>query len=261
MLLCVDIGNSHTMLGLVEDAPGSTPRVVADWRVMTDARRTADEWPVLLRGLLGARLDELDGIAVCATVPAVLHEWRDMLTRHFGRLPSVVVEPGVRTGVPILMDNPREVGTDRIANALAAATIYGGPAVVVDFGGTATTFDVVSAAGQYVGGAIAPGLEISLEALGRGGAQLRKVELARPRSVIAKNTVEALQSGMVFGMAAQVEGIVARMIAELGAAPADVHVIATGYLAGLVVEECSCFTERAPWLTLLGLALVFRRNY
>jgi type III pantothenate kinase len=259
MLLCVDIGNSHTLLGLVEESDGA-PRVVADWRVMTDARRTADEWPILLRGLLGERLDELDGIAVCATVPAVLHEWRDMLARHFGQVPSVVVEPGVRTGVPILMDNPREVGTDRIANALAAATIYGGPAIVVDFGGTATTFDVVSAAGQYVGGAIAPGLEVSLEALGRRGAQLRKVELARPRSVIAKNTVEALQSGMVFGMAAQVEGIVARMIAELGAVPADVHVIATGYLADLVVEECSCFTDRAPWLTLSGLALVFRRN-
>jgi type III pantothenate kinase len=259
MLLCADIGNSHTLLGLVEEADGG-PRVVADWRVMTDARRTADEWPILLRGLLGERLDELDGIAVCATVPAVLHEWRDMLARHFGQVPSVVVEPGVRTGVPILMDNPREVGTDRIANALAAATIYGGPAIVVDFGGTATTFDVVSAAGQYVGGAIAPGLEISLEALGRRGAQLRKVELARPRSVIAKNTVEALQSGMVFGMAAQVEGIVARMISELRAEIADVHVIATGYLADLVVGECSCFTDRAPWLTLSGLALVFRRN-
>ncbi len=136
----------------------------------------------------------------------------------------MVVEPGVRTGVPVLMDNPREVGTDRIINALAAVHEYGGPAIVVDFGGTATTFDVVSAKGQYVGGAIAPGIEISLEALGRRGAQLRKVELLRPRSVIAKNTVEALQSGMVFGVASQVEGIVARMIAELGAEPADVRV-------------------------------------
>ena len=145
-----------------------------------------------------------------------------MLARHFADVPHVVVEPGVRTGVPVLMDNPREVGTDRILNALAAATDFGGPAIVVDFGGTATTFDVVSAQGQYVGGAIAPGIEISLEALGRRGAQLRKVELLRPRSVIAKNTVEALQSGMVFGVASQVEGIVARMIAELGADPADV---------------------------------------
>ena len=151
--------------------------------------------------------DQVVGIAVCATVPAVLHEWRDMLVRHYGDVPNVVVEPGVRTGVPVLMDNPREVGTDRIVNALAAANLYDGPAIVVDFG-TATTFDVVSPRGEYVGGAIAPGIDISLEALGRRGAQLRKVELLRPRTVIAKNTVEALQSGMVFGFASQVDGIV-----------------------------------------------------
>lgn len=254
-LLCADIGNSHTVLGLVADGV-----VLAEWRVATDERNTADEWAVLLRGLLGAALDEVDGIAVCATVPAVLHEWREMLTRHFAAVSRVVVEPGVRTGVPVLMDNPREVGTDRIINALAAVHEYGGPAIIVDFGGTATTFDVVSPQGQYVGGAISPGIEISLEALGRRGAQLRKVELLRPRSVIAKNTVEALQSGMVFGVAAQVEGIVERMIAELEVEPADVHVIATGYLAPVVLDECRCFTQHAPWLTLRGLELVFERN-
>jgi len=254
-LLAVDIGNAHTVLGLLHDGA-----VEADWRVSTDDRRSADEWAVLLRGLLGDAIDEVDGIAVCSTVPAVLHEWREMLPRHFAAVPAVVVEPGVRTGIPVLTDNPREVGSDRIINALAAATEYGGPAIVVDFGGTATTFDVVSGAGQYIGGAIAPGLEISLEALGRRGAQLRKVELARPRTVIAKNTVEALQSGMVFGVAAQVEGIVARMTEELGAAPEDVRVIATGYLAPLIVDECRCFTDVAPWLTLRGLELVFQRN-
>ena len=226
-LLAADIGNSHTFLGLFE---AGDDRVTHHWRVATDERRTSDEWAVLVRGLL-ADVDaaEVTGISVCATVPAVLHEWRDMMARHFAHARSVVVEPGVRTGVPVLMDNPREVGADRIVNALAAATLYGGPAIVVDFG-TATTFDVVSGAGQYIGGAIAPGIEISLEALGRRGAQLRKVELARPRSVIAKNTVEALQSGMIFGVAAQVEGIVDRMIAELGAAVPDVTVIATGHL-------------------------------
>ncbi|MDO9497046.1 MAG: type III pantothenate kinase [Nocardioides sp.] len=254
-LLAVDIGNAHTVLGLVCDG-----QVSADWRVATDERRTSDEWSVMLRGLLGDLVDQVDGIVVCATVPAVLHEWRDMLVRHFGDVPHVVVEPGVRTGVPVLMDNPREVGSDRIINALAAATVYGGPAIVVDFGGTATTFDVVSEKGQYVGGAIAPGIEISLEALGRRGAQLRKVELLRPRSVIAKNTVEALQSGMVFGVASQVEGIVDRMIGELGVAPQSVHVVATGYLAPLVIDECRCFTEHSPWLTLIGLELVFARN-
>lgn len=254
-LLAADIGNSHTMLGLLTDG-----QVSADWRIATDERRTADEWAVLLRGLLGLALDEVEAIAVCATVPAVLHEWRDMLARHFAAVPHVVVEPGVRTGLPVLTDNPREVGTDRIINALAAVHEYGGPAIVVDFGGTATTFDVISAAGQYVGGAIAPGIEISLEALGRRGAQLRKVELARPRSVIAKNTVEALQSGMVFGVAAQVEGLVARMIAELDVPAGEVNVIATGYLASLVVDECRCFTHHSPWLTLRGLELVFERN-
>ena len=253
-LLAADIGNSHTFIGLLDGED-----VTAHWRVNTDERRTADEWSVLLRGLLDERLGDVDGIAVCATVPAVLHEWREMLERHFHDVRAIVVEPGVRTGIPVLMDNPREVGTDRIVNSLAAATIYGGPAIVVDFG-TATTFDVVNGKGQYVGGAISPGIETSLEALGRRGAQLRKIELARPRSVIAKNTVEALQSGMVFGVAAQVEGLVARMIAELGEPVEDVTVIATGHLAPLLVDDCGCFTVHSPWLTLQGLRLVFERN-
>ncbi len=253
-LLAADIGNSHTFIGLLDGE-----EVTAHWRVNTDERRTADEWSVLLRGLLNERLDDVNGIVVCATVPAVLHEWREMLERHFHDVRAIVVEPGVRTGIPVLMDNPREVGTDRIVNSLAAAELYGGPAIVVDFG-TATTFDVVNGKGQYVGGAISPGIETSLEALGRRGAQLRKIELARPRSVIAKNTVEALQSGMVFGVAAQVEGLVARMIAELGAPVDDVTVISTGHLATLLVDDCACFTEHSPWLTLQGLRLVFERN-
>jgi type III pantothenate kinase len=158
------------------------------------------------------------------------------------------------------MDNPREVGTDRIINALAAVHEYGGPAIVVDFGGTATTFDVVNSAGQYIGGAISPGIEISLEALQRRGAQLRMVELRRPRSVIARNTVEALQSGMVFGVASMVDGIVVRMLEELGLDRSEATVVATGYLAPLVYDECRCFTHHDPWLTLRGLELVYRRN-
>lgn len=253
-LLAVDIGNTHTSVGVLDGE-----RIVADWRVATDERRTADEWVVLIRGLVSTELDEVTAIALCATVPAVLHEWREMLERHFPHVPAHVVEPGVRTGLPILMDNPREVGADRIVNALAAATLYGGPAVVVDFG-TAITFDVVNDKGQYVGGVISPGIEISLEALGRRGAQLRKVELVRPRSVIAKNTVEALQSGMLFGVAAQVDGLVERIIAELGADSEDVTVIATGHLAPLVLDECSCFDAHEPALTLQGLRLVHERN-
>lgn len=254
-LLAADVRNSDTVLGLLDEG-----EVVAHWRVSTDERRTADEWAVLLRGLLADAGREMDGLVVCSTVPAVLHEWRDMVDRHFSAMRSVVVEPGVRTGVPVLTDNPREVGTDRIVNALAALKEFGGPAIVVDFGGTATTFDVVNPAGQYIGGAIAPGIELSLDALGRRGAQLRKVELQRPRTVIAKNTVEALQSGMIFGMAAQVEGVVARMIAELGVPVDEVQVIATGHLAPLVRDECSCFTAHSPWLTLQGLRLVFEKN-
>lgn len=261
-LLAADVGNSITQLGLLDGE-----EVVAHWRVSTDEHRTADEWAVLVRGLLAQGdgvggaigLDRVDGIALAATVPAALGEWREMLATHFVDIPSVVVEPGVRTGIPVRMDNPREVGTDRIMNSLAALHLHGAPAVVVDFG-TATTFDVVSADGHYVGGAISPGMEISLEALGRRGAQLRMVELARPRTVIAKNTVEALQSGMIFGVAAQVEGLVARMIDELGASAEEVAVIATGPLAPLVVAECSCFTAHEPWLTLQGLRLVFEKN-
>jgi type III pantothenate kinase len=256
MLLCADIGNSHTTLGLVDDGD-----VLDHWRVATDERRTADEWGVLLKGLLSDSpvSGPIAGVAVCSTVPSVLHEWRDMLRQYYGDTHHVVVEPGVKTGVPVLMDNPREVGSDRIVNALAAAHLYEGPTIVVDFG-TATTFDVVSAKGEYVGGAIAPGIDISLEALGRRGAQLRKVELLRPRAVIAKNTVEALQSGILYGFASQVDGIVGRMLDELGLEPGQANVVATGGLAPLVVEECASFTDHQPWLTLLGLEIVYARN-
>ncbi len=254
-LLAVDVGNAHTVLGLISDGV-----VSAHWRVSTDVHRTADEWAVLMRGLLGRRLPDIEGIVLCSTVPGVTQAGREMLVRHFDDVPHLVVEPGVRTGISVLTDNPREVGTDRIVNALAAATDFGGPAIVVDFGATATTFDVVNARGQYIGGAISPGLELSLEALGRRGAQLRQVELTRPRSVIAKNTVEALQSGMVFGVASLVEGIVERMIIALEVPTEDVRVIATGYLAGLVADECDCFTDHEPWLTLRGLELVFSKN-
>ena len=178
---------------------------------------------------------------------------------YYDDVPVVVVEPGVRTGVPILTDNPKEVGSDRIVNSLAAATHHGGPAIVVDFG-TATTFDAVSAKGEYLGGAIAPGVEISVEALGARGAQLRKVELARPRSVIGRNTVEALQSGILFGFAGQVDGIVQRMAAELADDPESVTVIATGGLAPMVIDESEAIDAHDPWLTLRGLKLVFERN-
>jgi type III pantothenate kinase len=179
--------------------------------------------------------------------------------RYYGDIPAVLVEPGVKTGVPVLMDNPKEVGADRIINALAAVELYGGPCVVVDFG-TATTFDAVSERGEYVGGVIAPGIEISVDALGVRGAQLRKIELARPRSVIGKNTVEAMQSGILYGFAGQVDGVVDRIARELTDDPDDVTVIATGGLAPMVLGDASAIDEHEPWLTLIGLRLVYERN-
>jgi type III pantothenate kinase len=267
MLLAIDVGNTHTVIGLVDvpppDAPAEAVEVLEHWRVATDERRTSDEWVVLVEGLLARHLDiddeVVDGLAVCSTVPAVLHEMRDMAARHYADVPTVIVEPGVRTGIPVLVDNPREVGTDRILNALAAYRLHGGPAIVVDFG-TATTFDVVSERGEYLGGAIAPGIGISLDALGERGAQLRKVELARPRSVIAKNTVEALQSGVLYGFAGQVDGVVDRMLAELGRERDEVVVVATGGLATLVLAESTTLDRFEPWLTLVGLCLVWQRN-
>ena len=254
MLLCIDIGNSDTVLGLFDGES-----LTRHWRVSTSGNRTSDEWHLLVSGLLRPTGGRLDGISVCSTVPVVLQEMREMLRTHHSDLACLIVEPGVRTGVPVRMDNPREVGTDRILNALAALRLHGAPCIVVDFG-TATTYDVVSARGEYVGGAIAPGIGLSLEALGRAGAQLRRVELLRPRTVVAKNTVEALQSGAVFGFAGQVEGLVNRMVAELGLDREDVTVVATGGLASVVVEECAAIDVPDPWLTLHGLRLVHARN-
>ena len=258
MLLAFDVGNTHTVIGLFRGE-----QLLEHWRVATDARRTADELAIVVRGLLdrypAAHGQDVTGIVVCSTVPSVLQEMRDMARRYYGAVPTVVVEPGVRTGIPVLTDNPKEVGADRIVNSLAAVARYGGPCIVVDFG-TATTFDAVSARGEYLGGAIAPGIEVSVDALGARGAQLRKVELSRPRSVIGKNTVEALQSGILYGFAGQVDGIVDLMAAELAEDPSQVCVIATGGLAPLVIEESRTVTEHDPWLTLEGLRLVYERN-
>ncbi|WP_067466991.1 type III pantothenate kinase [Actinomadura macra] len=258
MLLTIDVGNTHTVLGLFEG-----DEVIEHWRINTDPRRTADEIAVVLQGLVqqSPLLAETDisGIALCSTVPSVLHEMREMCRRYYGDVSAVIVEPGVKTGVPVRMDNPKEVGADRIVNALAAVHLHGGPAIVVDFG-TATTFDAVSAKGEYVGGAIAPGIEISIDALSSRGAQLHKIELVRPRSVVAKNTVEALQSGIIFGFAGQVDGIVERMSEELADVPEEVTIIATGGLAPLVLEESRSIDVFEPWLTLVGLRLIYQRN-
>ena len=270
MLLAIDVGNTNTVLGIFDGE-----EVIEHWRIATVPDRTADEIAVVLSGLLaqsavfkdtaqsgpgGMPADRIAGIALCSTVPSVLHEMREMCQRYYREVPAVIVEPGVKTGIPVRMDNPKEVGSDRIVNALAAVHLFGGPAIVVDFG-TSTNFDAVSARGEFVGGALAPGIEISVDALSRRAAQLLKVELTRPPRVIGKNTVEALQSGIVYGFAGQVEGIARRMTRELAPADPDaVTIIATGGLAPLVINEVSIIDAHEPWLTLIGLRLVFERN-
>ncbi len=254
MLLAIDIGNTNTVLGVFEGE-----KLERSWRIKTDARSTADELALTYRGLLTDHL--ITGTAACSTVPAALRELRSMLATYYPDLPTVLVEPGIRTGVSLQYENPKEVGADRIVNTLAAHHLVGNrPAIVVDFG-TTTNFDVVSERGDFLGGALAPGIEISLDALAARAAQLRKVELVEPRGPIGKSTVEALQSGILYGFAGQVDGLVRRLSAEL--APQDmssIEVIATGGLAPLLIAHCETVTRHEPDLTLLGLRLVYDRN-
>jgi type III pantothenate kinase len=268
VLLCIDVGNTQIALGLYPapetdpDPDDPRPGLVRDWRMRTDTRITADELEVAVRGMLGRWSDQVTGVAALSTVPTVLREMRLMLERNAGNVPSLIVEPKVRTGVPILVDNPKEVGADRVVNNLAAHQLFGEECVVVDFG-TSTNIDVVSARGEFLGGALAPGIEISVEALTTRAAQLTTVELVRPRSVIGKNTVECLQSGILYGFAGQVDGLVRRILAELtprerGTGP--VTVLATGGLAPLVFGVSDTVTEHVPDLTLLGLRLVYLRT-
>lgn len=263
MLLCVDVGNTQIALGLYADPVGDgelrdpRPPLVRDWRMRTDPRMTADELEVAVDALLGRYAPAVTGIAALSTVPSLLRELRLLTDRR--PLPAVVVGPGVRTGVPLLVDNPREVGADRVMNTLAAHRLYDTACVVVDFG-TSTNIDVVSARGEFLGGALAPGIEVSLEALATRAAALRTVELVRPRSVIGKNTVECLQSGVLYGFAGQVDGLVQRILAELGVRAGPVTVLGTGGLAPLMTGESETITEFVPDLTLLGLRLTYLRN-
>jgi type III pantothenate kinase len=248
MLLAVDVGNTQTVLGLYADGV-----LTESWRTATDATRTGDELGVLLAGMLD--LDAVDGICLSSTVPALVREWERLAERWSGA-PILVVGPGVKTGIPIRYDDPREVGPDRIVNAVAAKHRYGAPVIVVDFG-TSTNFDVVSPAGEYVGGVLAPGIETSMEALFARAARLVKIDYVEPPSVIGKTTVGGLQSGVVYGFAGQVDGIVAAIRGELGV---DARVIATGGLAALVAPHSSTIESVDPFLTLDGLWLVWGLN-
>jgi len=253
MLLAIDTGNTQTVIGLFDGT-----ELADHWRIATAAERTSDELALMIQQFLGFHGfsfdDQITGVAVCSGVPRITASLRDMTRRYFG-FEALIIEPGVRTGMPILYDNPKEVGPDRIADAVAAYEKYGGPTVVVDFG-TANTIEAISDKGEYLGGAIVPGIEISMDALFGRAAALRRVELVEPRSVIGKTTVESIQSGAVYGYSALVDGMCQRIEAVIG----EATVIATGGLAGLIAPVATSIEHEEPWLTLHGLRLIWEKN-
>lgn len=261
MLLAVDVGNSQTVIGVFDG-----DRLAEHWRISTNSQRTADELALLFQGLMAfgslSFSRNVHGVVISSVVPVITEMLREMTNRYF-HFPPLVVEPGTRTGVAIRMDNPREVGADRLVNALAAHVEYGGPGVVVDFG-TATSFDVYTGRGEFIGGAIAPGIQSSMDALTARGAQLRTVEIGMPRHAIGRSTVEAMRSGAVYGFAGQVDRIVEALCAELVGEepPSDRQpvVLATGGLAADVLAACRSVHHHEPWLTLKGLRLIWERN-
>lgn len=281
LLLAIDVGNTQMVVGVFSEVAidhaareaGEIPGLIEHWRVATVRERTADELALILREL--AALADLqlpmrnhatatrvevdlesmiDGIAISSSVPTQTSALREMAERYFD-LPLVVVEPGIKTGMPILYENPREVGADRIVNAVAALDLFTPPAIVVDLG-TATTFDVISAKGEYLGGAIVPGIEISMDALFDKAAALRRIELREPRAAVGRSTVESMQSGAIYGYAALVDGLCRRIEDEIG----EATVIATGGLSSLISPHARAVQHVEPWLTLHGLRLLFYRN-
>ncbi len=253
MLLVVDVGNTQTHLGTYRGE-----ELLHDWRFATVRDSTADELGARLRSLLELRdlgFADLDASILSSTVPQLRPEWTAMASRYLGH-EMPVVGPGVRTGMPIRMDNPREVGADRLVNAVAAYERVAGACVIVDFG-TAITYDIVSDEGEYVGGIIGPGVEISMEALTSRAAAIPRIDLTPPRTLIGKSTVEAIRSGIIYGFAAQVDGMLTRLRDELGD---EVEAIATGGLAGAIVPFCEMIDDVDPLLTLKGLRIIWQRN-
>lgn len=253
MLLVFDVGNTNIVLGVYKEK-----ELLEHWRLSTLPYRTADEYGMLLRNLLnsaGIAMDAIKDVVVSSVVPPLMFSLEQMTQKYFGAVP-LVVGPGIKTGLAIRYDNPREVGADRIVNAVAGYELYGGPLIIVDFG-TATTFCAISAKGEYLGGAITPGIGISTEALFIQAAKLPRVEFIRPPSVIGKNTVHSIQAGIVYGFAGQVDEIVRRMKRELGG---SAFVLATGGLAELIARESGTIDRVDLLLTLAGLRIVYERN-
>jgi type III pantothenate kinase len=268
MLLAIDVGNTQTVVGLYDldpDDSANVSRRAADthlldhWRVATNAERTADEHALVIQEFLGFHGfswdDDIRGLALCSSVPRVTGALRRMAERYFG-FNAIVVEPGIKTGMPILYDNPKEVGADRIADAVGAYDLFGGPTIVIDFG-TATTFEAISGNGEYLGGSIFPGIDVSLDALFARAAALRRVELVEPRNVIGRTTIESMQSGAIYGYTSLVDGMVGRIEAELGQ---SATVVATGGLSGLIAPLSEHIDHHEPWLTLHGLRLIYEKN-
>ncbi|TLS34990.1 type III pantothenate kinase [Pseudalkalibacillus caeni] len=253
MIFVLDVGNTNIMLGVYEGE-----ELKHHWRIGTSKKKTEDEYAMVIKGLfshVGIQLSDIKGIIISSVVPPIMFMLERMCEKYFNQKP-LIIGPGIKTGLNIKYENPREVGADRIVNAVAGIHLYGGPLIIVDFG-TATTYCYIDEQNQYMGGAIAPGINISTEALYTHAAKLPRIEIAKPADIVGKNTVMAMQSGALFGYVGQVEGIVRRMKEKSVKKP---MVIATGGLAPLIAEECKLIDSVVPFLTLKGLQLIYEKN-